>query len=113
LEVLAPENRKRTSTDARLTEVSPVKGAGEDTTPSDGAMLLEWKDQGKIEAAGAKQKLDFGGRDEEKGYLPRSGTPPPPPSAREQKRPKKQITPKKNKEKTEPAASGSEGRTSQ
>jgi hypothetical protein len=76
-------------------------------------MLFEWKDQGKIEAAGAKQKLDFGGGDEEKGYLPRSGTPPPPPSAREQKRPKKQITPKKNKEKTEHAASGSEGRTSQ
>jgi hypothetical protein len=98
------ENRKRTSTDASLTEVSPTKGKP--------TLLLEWKEDGGRETGneGAKQMLEFQ-EEPGKNYEKRDGTPPPPPSAREQKRPKKQ-TPKKDKIVTDVAASGAEGRQS-
>jgi hypothetical protein len=94
-QVLAIENRKRTSADAKLNEASPAKNKTETTQ----VLMLEWKDPGviaKSEGSGAQKKLAFE-RDEAGKYAPRSGTPPPPPPppAREQKRPKKHSTPKK------------------
>jgi hypothetical protein len=57
--------------------------------------------------------LDFDKADDSgKKYPPREGTPPPPPSAREQKRPKKAITPRKDKTMTGEAASRVESRQS-
>jgi hypothetical protein len=110
---LAVENRKRMSTDASLSEVSPVKDSEKGAPGQEKVLRLQWQDGGVTEDAGqgaAKQKLVFDGGAESK-YPPRSGTPPPPPSAGEQKRPKKQATPRK--EKSEEEASGSEGRGAQ
>jgi hypothetical protein len=98
------DNRKRSSSDAHLTEVSPNK---EQPIPAR-APMLEWKEAGVIiekEVAGAQKKLDFDGEKEERVYPPRSGTPPPPLSGREQKRPKKQTTPKRNRNTAESAGS--------
>jgi hypothetical protein len=107
------ENRKRTSTDASLTEVSPGKEGAKDAVS--GPLLLEWKAPGVIDVVpdlGAQRKLDFDSEGAEKNYAQPSGTPPPPPSAREQKRPKKHTTPKKDKSVTAKVASTSEGRQS-
>jgi hypothetical protein len=84
------DTRKRTSADASLTEVSPVKGV----QPTPDVPRLEWKDTGVIVESpenmkDAAKKLDFDGEQGSKEYVPREGTPPPPPSAREKKRPKK------------------------
>jgi hypothetical protein len=98
------DNRKRSSTEASLTECSPVKGGQP-------PLLLTWKEPGVIEAsssASAQQKLDFDG--EKELYPLRSGTPPPPPSAREQKRSRKSNTPKKSKIVVDMAGSGKEYR---
>jgi hypothetical protein len=92
-QVLAIENRKRTSADAKLNEASPAKNKTETTQ----VPMLEWKEPGviaELEGSGAQKKLAFE-RDEAGKCASRSGTPTPPPSAREQKRPKKQSTPKK------------------
>jgi hypothetical protein len=105
------ENRKRSSAEASLTEVSPEKGVGGGQPGAQAPLLLQWKEKGgveKVSEGSAKQKLDFS-EDSDKCYLPRSGTPPPPPSAREQKRPKKQVL-KKDKSVDTEAAFGSEGR---
>jgi hypothetical protein len=80
------DNRKRTSDDARLTEVSPVK-ENVDVPTTEGPLLLQWKEPGVIvceKEEGAKKKLEFGDGSG-KNYAPREGTPQPPPSAREQK----------------------------
>jgi hypothetical protein len=108
------DSRKRSSTDASLTEVSPVKEATGGTTASE-VLMLTWKEPGVIAEGGkggTQKKLDFGGNEGEKLYAPREGTPPPPPSAREQKRSKKQPALKKNTTVTGSAASV-EGRQSQ
>jgi hypothetical protein len=39
------DNRKRTSADARLTEVSPVK-VNTDVPTTEGPLLLQWKEPG-------------------------------------------------------------------
>ncbi|KAK1695441.1 hypothetical protein QYE76_012138 [Lolium multiflorum] len=112
-DVVVQDNRKRTSTDAKLTEVSPVK-ANENVASAKGPLLLQWKEPGVIiceKEEGARKQLEFEDGSG-KNYPPREGTPPPPPSAREQKRPKKQTTPK-NMTMTGSAASGLEGRQSQ
>ncbi|KAK1558107.1 hypothetical protein QYE76_018120 [Lolium multiflorum] len=106
------ENRKRNSAEARLE--SPAKdgtGKGAGVAP----LLLQWKEPGVIEPSGgggAKQKLDFPSSPE-KAYEPRAGTPPPPPSAREQKRPKKHVTPKKDRNTLNASAAAGEGRLPQ
>jgi hypothetical protein len=108
------ENRKRTSTDASLSEVSPPKGAQANIE----VPRLEWKSPGEIAVSeGGKsevaKKLDFEGEKEAKTYITRSGTPPPPPSAREQKRPKKHTTPRKDKNTSTTAGSSEEHRQDQ
>ena len=106
-------NRKRSSAEASLTEVSPVKPVAETRVDTGATARLEWKEPGVIsleKGGGPKLKLDFEENSTEKSYVPRAGTPPPPPSAREQKRPKKHTTPKKAKPLADTAASGTEGR---
>jgi hypothetical protein len=111
-----PENRKRSSTDARLTEVSPVKTGVVDTSDK-GPLLLGWKDaklDGSPEGS-ARTKLNFEEKDTEMaaGRGAPEGVPPPPPSAREPKHTKKLAAAKKDKSVTGVAASASEGRQSQ
>ncbi|KAK1607814.1 hypothetical protein QYE76_031487 [Lolium multiflorum] len=88
--------KKRSSGDARLTEVSLAKDLTASLQEND-PMMLEWKKPGVIEPMKelGLQKTRF----EENGeaYPAPSGVPPPPPSAREQKRSKKQYTPMKMK----------------
>jgi hypothetical protein len=69
------ETRKWSSTDASLTEVSPVKEGTETAQVS----MLEWKEPGVIaEAEGTQvqKKLEFREEKVTGKYLPRSGTPP-------------------------------------
>jgi hypothetical protein len=104
------DNRKRNSTVAKLTEVSPVKEANTSAAP----LMLEWKSPGEVGAVGengAKKKLEFAGQEMEKVYPPPPmGTPPPPPSAREKKRSKKQAPAKQDLNTTEMAGSAVEHR---
>jgi hypothetical protein len=104
------ETRKRTSTEALLTEGSPIKGGGKEKEVA-APLLLQWKEPGVIitEQPEAQGKLDLD-RASEKEYQPRAGTPPPPPSSREQKRSRKHSTPKKSV--TAEATSGSGDRQS-
>jgi hypothetical protein len=105
------DTRKRNSTEAKLTEVSPIK-----QTPPGAPLMLEWKSDGVIEPAEnkwAQRHLPFDAEESEKGYETRVGTPPPPPSAREQKRPKKQATTKKDKQTTGSAGSATGHRLDQ
>jgi hypothetical protein len=104
---VAIDSRKRTSTDASLTEVSPVKVNTSGTEATE-VLMLTWKEPGviaEVGQSGTQKQLDFSGGEEEKLYAPREGIPPPPPSAREQKRPKKQPIQKKNSTVTGSAAS--------
>jgi hypothetical protein len=102
----AADSRKRTSTDAKLTEASPIKDPVQQASPP---LMLEWKTPGVIgiaEDSEAKKKLDFGSERVTEHPHPRpAGTPPPPPSAREQKRPKKHTITKKDKNNSESAGS--------
>ena len=80
-------------------------------TPTVAPSMLEWKKPGVIEPSEGREismKLTFDEEATQKIYQPRSGTPPPPPSAREQKRPKKQTSPKKDKNAHTSAGSGEE-----
>jgi hypothetical protein len=108
------DNRKRSSTDARLTEGSPAKGVqnlGE-------ILMLEWKAPGSIAVSDShssevNKKLDFGTGDGASRDETREGTPPPPPSAREQKRSRKHTSPKKDKNMSKKAGSNEEHRQQQ
>ena len=105
------ETRKRSSAEAKLTEVSPSKD-GMGTTP----LQLSWKEPGVIttvEESGVQKQLIFGEGKGGKNYIPRSGTPPPPPSARDQKKAKKHSTPKKDKQSSGSAGSDAEHRREQ
>jgi hypothetical protein len=63
----------------------------------------------EAEGTPVQKKLEFGEEKVPGKYLPRLSTPPPPPpSTREQKRPKKQVTPKKDKQIPGSAGSGAE-----
>ena len=100
------ESRKRSSADARLTEVSPVKPDNPNVVAPP---LLEWKEPGVIEQAdgkGVSKQLCFA-EEPAKTYEAPVGVPPPPPSARELKKPKKQVgSSKKDKNVNISAASG-------
>jgi hypothetical protein len=94
------DTRKRSSTDADLTEVSPIK-------PGQPPLLLTWKEPGVIvpSPTDVKKQLVFA-EAEQRTYEAPVGTPSPPPSARELKRSKKgNPMPKKNKGTTEAAGS--------
>jgi hypothetical protein len=110
------ETRKRSSADAKLTEVSPTKSVSEGAGASTAAPLaLMWKEPGVIiteKEHGVQRSLHFEEGKAVKDYVPQSGIPPPPPSAREQKRPKKHATLKKNGSVTAAADSKAEDRPS-
>jgi hypothetical protein len=103
------DNRKRNSTEAKLSEVSPVKDANTAAAP----LMLEWKSPGEVGVAGengAKKKLEYAVQEVEKVYPPLTGTPPPPPSAREKKRSKKHGPAKQDLDTTVTAGSDGEHR---
>ncbi|KAK1627625.1 hypothetical protein QYE76_001940 [Lolium multiflorum] len=103
------DNRKRNSTDAKLTEVSPIKEANTSAAP----LMLEWKSPGEVGAPGengAKKHLEFDVQEAEKVYPPPVGTPPPLPSAWEKKRPKKHAPAKQDLNTTVTAGSAAEHR---